>query len=153
MTPSMDTSPNRRAPWWFNLTGHLLEPWLKLRRDPAEPAALLTAGVPVCYVIERDGLSDALILERACREAGLPSPMQPLPGTRRRRSVFALGRSDGLLWGRNRQRSPKDTLGQLARALEDDPSRDVQIVPVSIYVGRAPAATRAGSACCSRKTG
>lgn len=138
MTPSMDTSPNRRAPWWFNLTGHLLEPWLKLRRDPAEPAALLKAGVPVCYVIERDGLSDALILERACREAGLPSPMQPLPGTRRRRSVFALGRSDGLLWGRNRQRSPKDTLGQLARALEDDPSRDVQIVPVSIYVGRAP---------------
>ncbi len=138
MTSSMDTSRRSRAPWWFNLAGQLLEPWLKLRRDPAEPAALLTAGVPVCYVIERDGLSDALILERACREAGLPSPMQPLPGTRRRRSVFALGRSDGLFWGRNRQRSPKDALGQLARALEDDPSGDVQIVPVSIYVGRAP---------------
>jgi glycerol-3-phosphate O-acyltransferase len=116
----------------------LLEPWVKLRRDPAEPAALLTPGVPVCYVIERDGLSDALILERACREAGLPSPMQPLPGTRRRRSVFALGRNDGLLLGKNRQRAPKDALGQLVLSLEGDAERDVQIVPVSIYVGRAP---------------
>ncbi|MCP1372510.1 glycerol-3-phosphate 1-O-acyltransferase PlsB [Dyella lutea] len=138
MTSSMDTPPRSRAPWWFNLLGHLLEPWVKLRRDPAEPAALLQAGVPVCYVIERDGISDALILERACREAGLPSPMQPLPGTRRRRSVLALGRSDGLVLGKNRQRSPKDALGQLTRALEGDPERDVQIVPVSIYVGRAP---------------
>ncbi|MEW5833719.1 MAG: glycerol-3-phosphate 1-O-acyltransferase PlsB [Pseudomonadota bacterium] len=138
MTSSMDTPPKSRAPWWFNLLGHLLEPWVKLRRDPAEPAALLQAGVPVCYVIERDGISDALILERACREAGLPSPMQPLPGTRRRRSVLALGRSDGLVLGKNRQRSPKDALGQLTRALEGDPARDVQIVPVSIYVGRAP---------------
>ncbi len=138
MTSSMDTPPRSRAPWWFNLLGHLLEPWMKLRRDPAEPATLLRAGVPVCYVIERDGISDALILERACREAGLPSPMQPLPGTRRRRSVLALGRSDGLVLGKNRQRSPKDALGQLTRALEGDPERDVQIVPVSIYVGRAP---------------
>src|SRR5579859_4778884 len=133
-----DTPARSRAPWWFNLAGQLLEPWVRLRRDPAEPAALLKAGVPVCYVIERDGLSDALILERACREAGLPSPMQPLAGTRRRRSVFALARRDGWLFGRNRQRSPNEPLGQLVRALESDPERDIQIVPVSIYVGRAP---------------
>ncbi|HET6432014.1 glycerol-3-phosphate 1-O-acyltransferase PlsB, partial [Dyella sp.] len=138
MTTTTDAPHRSRAPWWFNLTGHLLEPWVKLRRDPAEPAALLKPGVPVCYVIERDGLSDALILDRACREAGLPSPMQPLSGTRRRRSVFALGRHDGLLLGKNRQRAPKDALGQLLLALESDPGRDVQIVPVSIYVGRAP---------------
>ena len=78
-----DTPARTRAPWWFNLAGQLLEPWVRIRRDPAEPAALLQAGVPVCYVIERDGFSDGLILERACREAGLPSPMQPLTGTRR----------------------------------------------------------------------
>lgn len=127
-----------RAPWWFNLAGQLLEPWLRLRRDPAEPATLLKAGLPVCYVVERDGFSDALILERACREAGLPSPMQPLQGARRRRSMFALVRRDGWLFGRNRHRAPTETLSQLVRTLEADPERDIQIVPVSIYVGRAP---------------
>ena len=133
-----ESSYRSRAPWWFNLAGHLLEPWVRIRRDPAEPAGLLQGDAPVCYVIERDGFSDALILDRACREAGLPSPMQPLPNTRRRRSVFALARRDGWLFGRNRQRSPNEPLGQLARSLEGFPDRDIQIVPVSIYVGRAP---------------
>ncbi|WP_430391722.1 glycerol-3-phosphate 1-O-acyltransferase PlsB [Dyella sp. 20L07] len=133
-----DTPARSRAPWWFNLAGQLLEPWVRIRRDPAEPATLLQAGLPVCYVIERDGFSDALILERACREAGLPSPMQPLSGTRRKRSVFALARRDGWLFGRNRKRSPNEPLGQLVRSLEGDPERDIQVVPVSIYVGRAP---------------
>ncbi|KAA0071750.1 glycerol-3-phosphate 1-O-acyltransferase PlsB [Rhodanobacter sp. T12-5] len=131
-------SVRSRAPWWFNLAGQLLQPWVRIRRDPAEPAALLQAGVPVCYVIERDGFSDALILQRACREAGLPNPMQPLAGTRRRRSVFALARRDGRLLGRNRKRTPNEPLRQLVRSLEGMPDRDIQIVPVSIYVGRAP---------------
>src|ERR1700744_2375753 len=65
-----DSPARSRAPWWFNLAGQLLEPWMRIRRDPAEPAALLQAGVPVCYVIERDGLSGALILG------------PPLPGAR-----------------------------------------------------------------------
>nr|WP_225737295.1 glycerol-3-phosphate 1-O-acyltransferase PlsB [Dyella acidiphila] len=127
-----------RAPWWFNLAGHLLEPWVRIRRDPAEPATLLNSDAPICYVIERDGFSDALILDRACREAGLPSPMQPLPLARRKRSVFALARRDGEVFGRNRKRSPDGPIGQLIRSLEGFPERDVQIVPVSIYVGRAP---------------
>ena len=133
-----ETSYRSRAPWWFNLAGHLLEPWVRIRRDPAEPAALLKGDAPICYVIERDGFSDALILDRACREAGLPSPMQPLLHTRRRRSVFALARRDGEVFGRNRKRSPDGPIGQLIRSLEGFPERDIQIVPVSIYVGRAP---------------
>ncbi|HKR76915.1 MAG TPA: glycerol-3-phosphate 1-O-acyltransferase PlsB [Rhodanobacter sp.] len=135
---SIADSPRRRGPWWFHLAGQLLQPWVRIRRDPAEPATLLKAGVPVCYVIERDGFSDALILDRACREAGLPGPLQPLAGTRRRRSVFALMRRDGWLFGRKRHRSPNEPLGQLVHSLEGMPDRDIQIVPVSIYVGRAP---------------
>jgi glycerol-3-phosphate O-acyltransferase len=133
-----ETTYRSRAPWWFNIAGHLLEPWVRIRRDPAEPAGLLKSDTPVCYVIERDGFSDALILDRACREAGLPSPMQPLVHTRRRRSVFALARRDGELFGRNRARSPNEPFGQLLRSIEGFPDRDIQIVPVSIYVGRAP---------------
>ena len=133
-----DSTARSRAPWWFNLSAHLLEPWVRIRRDPAEPATLLKPDTPTCYVIERDGFSDALILERACREAGLPSPMQPLSGTRRRRSVFALARRDGRVLGRNRKRTPHEVLDQLARSLEGEPEQDIQLVPVSIYVGRAP---------------
>ncbi|HXS03938.1 MAG TPA: glycerol-3-phosphate 1-O-acyltransferase PlsB [Rhodanobacter sp.] len=137
-TPAVDSTARRRAPWWFNLAGQLLQPWVRIRRDPAEPAALLQPGVAVCYVIERDGFSDALILQRACREAGLPSPMQALAGTRRRRSVFALTRRDGWILGRNRKRAASGSLRQLVHSLEGRPEHDIQIVPVSIYVGRAP---------------
>jgi glycerol-3-phosphate O-acyltransferase len=139
--PTLSSPASRtrqRAPWWFNLAGQLLQPWVRIRRDPAEPAALLSTGVPVCYVIERDGFSDALILQRACREAGLPNPMQPLAGTRRRRSVIALARRDGRVLGRSRKRNPNEPLQQLLRSLEGVPERDVQLLPVSIYVGRAP---------------
>lgn len=128
------------APWWFSLLGRLLEPWLRLKRDPAEPAALLKPDVPVCYVIERHGLSDALILERACREAGLPSPLAPIRDLplRQRRAMFALSRRDGWLLGRTRKRNPREALRQLMHALEAQSGRDVQLVPVAIYVGRAP---------------
>ncbi len=137
-TPAVDSIARRRAPWWFNLAGQLLQPWVRIRRDPAEPATLLQPGVPVCYVIERDGFSDALILQRACREAGLPSPMQTLAGTRRRRSVFALTRRDGWVFGHNRKRAANEALRQLAHSLDVAPGHDIQIVPVAIYVGRAP---------------
>ncbi|TCV96225.1 glycerol-3-phosphate acyltransferase [Luteibacter rhizovicinus] len=131
--------PRARSPWWFNLLGRLLEPWVRIKREPSEPASLLNSQTAVCYAIERDGVSDALILERACREAGMPSPMQilNLPG-RRRRSVFSLSRRQGWLFGRTDSRGPKEPIGQLIQALEDAPERDIQVVPVSIYVGRAP---------------
>jgi glycerol-3-phosphate O-acyltransferase len=129
-----------RGPWWFALLSRVLEPWVRIKRDPAEPSTLLRADVPVCYVIERDGVSDALILERACREAGLPSPMQPVPNipVRRRRAMFALARREGWGFGRRQVALPKEPLNRLVHALEAMPHQDVQLVPVSIYVGRAP---------------
>lgn len=128
------------APWWRALLGRLLGPWVRIKRDPAEPSALLSANTPVVYVIERNGLSDSLILERACREVGLPSPLGTVPGIagRRRRAMFALSRRDGALIGRTRKHAPREALRQLLLALEAQPERDVQLMPVSIYVGRAP---------------
>ncbi|MEO7148706.1 MAG: glycerol-3-phosphate 1-O-acyltransferase, partial [Rhodanobacteraceae bacterium] len=97
------TTPH--APWWRALLGRLLAPWVRIKRDPAEPLSLLAADAPVVYVIERHGLSDSLILERACREAGLPSPRSNVPGVggRRRRAMVALSRRDGWLFGRTRK--------------------------------------------------
>ena len=82
-----------RPPLWARLMGKLLEPWIGLELEPRTPADWAD-GRPVCYVLEDYGLSNALILERACREAGLPSPLQPMPGDPlgRKRAYVALSR-------------------------------------------------------------
>lgn len=136
--PGLDAAPH--VAWGRALLERLLAPWVRIKRDPAEPSSLLASDVPVVYVIERNGLSDSLILERACREAGLPSPRTSVAGFggRRRRAMFALSRRDGWLIGRKRSNAPRDALRQLLQALEAQPERDVQLVPVAIYVGRAP---------------
>src|SRR5690606_1801122 len=125
-------------------------------QDPAAPAAAAVPwppvppraapGRPVCYVLEDYGLSNALILDRACREAGLPSPLRPLPGDPlgRRRAYVALSRRNagGALALATGQAPPKKThsesLARLLDAHRTDPALDVQLVPVSIFVGRSP---------------
>src|SRR5689334_5522662 len=95
------------APFWLRALGLLIEPWIRIRREPAEPRAQYDLTLPVCYVTERYGLSDTLILEQACREAGLPEPLRPFEfaGLRKQRAMFALSRRDGWLFGRPRSRT------------------------------------------------
>ncbi|MDN5924967.1 MAG: glycerol-3-phosphate 1-O-acyltransferase, partial [Xanthomonadales bacterium] len=108
----------------FALAGRLLKPWVRIKREPAEPASLLLDATAVCYVLERAGFSDALILERACHEAGLPDPTQALDGLlRKRMAMFPLSRHEGWLFGRTRKRAAADTLSQLLNALEAQPER------------------------------
>ena len=108
-----------RPPWWVRWLERLLQPWIEIKREPAAPPFPLDR--PVCYVIEHYGLSNALILDRACREAGLPSPFATLPGDPLRRKRYSQG------------------LSRLLMAHRIGAHQDVQLVPVSIFVGRAPA--------------
>ncbi|GAB3346074.1 glycerol-3-phosphate 1-O-acyltransferase PlsB [Lysobacter tyrosinilyticus] len=151
-------APGRR-PLWARLLGWLLEPWVELNIEPASPADHVAAlgGRPVCYVLEDYGVSNALILERACRQAGLPTPLQQLPGDPlgRKRAYLALSRRNvstlapladtitDTITGTKTSTPPsaKTHSGSLARLLEahrKHPELDVQLVPVSIFVGRAP---------------
>ena len=84
-----------RAPLWLRALGLLIEPWIRIRREPAEPRTQYDLAQPMCYVTERYGLSDTLILEQACREAGLPEPLRPFEfvGLQRKRAMFALSRA------------------------------------------------------------
>ena len=138
-------------PWWARLLGRVLSPWVSLTLEPTEPAEFAPGLLekPVCYVIEHYGLSNALILDRACRETGLPSPLRELPGNPlgRQRAYVALSRRNVSTLAPLQQSlgtSPpasKTHSGSLARLLEahrEDPALDVQLVPVSIFVGRAP---------------
>jgi len=130
------------APWWSQLLGRALDPWIRVRVEPETPAEYAD-GRPVCYVLEDYGLSNALILDRACRQAGMPSPLQPLPGDPlgRKRAYVALSRRNASTLAPAGPPSAKTHSGSLARLLEahrDYPELDVQLVPVSIFVGRAP---------------
>ena len=128
------------APLWMRALGLLIEPWIRIKREPAEPRLQYDLTRPVCYVTERYGLSDTLILEQACREAGLPEPLQPFEfaGLKKQRAMFALSRRDGWLFQRPRSRTHSETLEHLLEGVRAHPDLDVQLIPVTILVGRAP---------------
>ncbi|HET7064107.1 MAG TPA: glycerol-3-phosphate 1-O-acyltransferase, partial [Rudaea sp.] len=138
---STPTSPAPTlAPLWLRALGFLIEPWIRIRREPAEPRSQYDLALPVCYVTERYGLSDTLILEQACREAGLPEPLRPFTfgGLNKQRAMFALSRRDGWFFRKPRSRNHSETLALLLEAVRANPELDVQLIPVSILVGRAP---------------
>jgi len=132
-----------RRPWWAVAAGALLRPWLRLKIEPGEPQSLVDAR-PVCYVLEDYGLSNALILQRASDEVSLPSPLRPLPGDPlgRKRAYVALSRRTALsalaLATGQSPSTHSESLARLIEAHEADPALDVQLVPVSIFVGRSP---------------
>jgi hypothetical protein len=134
-----DEVPHRRCAAGCAL-GFLIEPWIRIRREPAEPRTQYDPALPVCYVTERYGLSDTLILEQACREAGLPEPLRPFTfgGLNKQRAMFALSRRDGWFFRKPRSRNHSETLALLLEAVRANPELDVQLIPVSILVGRAP---------------
>lgn len=140
-TSAAATSSPRRAPWWARLLGKLLEPWIGLRIDSDQSLADLAGDPrPLCYVIERYGLSNALILERACRESGLPSPLLPLAGDPlgHKRAYIALSRRRGAWFGRPKARTHSEGLARLIDIQRAHPDFGVRLLPVSIFVGRAP---------------
>jgi glycerol-3-phosphate O-acyltransferase len=102
-----------RRPLWAQVLGRLLRPWITLRIEPLAPQQFVDRR-PVCYVLEDYGLSNALILDRACREHGMPSPLRPLPGDPlgRKRAYVALSR-----------RSAGSTLNYLASAGQPAPAQ------------------------------
>src|SRR3546814_4319928 len=121
------------------MLGRLLRPWISLRIEPDAPQRFVDPR-PICYVLEDYGLSNALILDRACREAGLPSPLRPLPGDPlgRKRAYVALSRRNA---GSTLERaasiattkppvpvkSHSDSLARLLQAHRADPGLDVAI--------------------------
>ena len=137
--PPTPPRPRAKPPLWARFMEKLLQPWIEIKREPVVPPFNLDR--PVCYVIENYGLSNTLILDRACREAGLPSPLAALPGDPlgRKRAYVALSRRRAGLVGRPKNRSHSDALSRLLMAHRLYPDQDVQLVPVSIFVGRAPA--------------
>ena len=94
-TLAWQNKPPQRS-WVFNLLKRWAKPFLKIQRVPEKlDAAPFDIKKPVLYVLEYAGLSNLLILDIACDEAGWPSPMQLLPLKHKERGYFALAKRRG----------------------------------------------------------
>lgn len=124
----------------LGLARRLLNLWVRTRVLPEDLGTLkVNADIPVCYVLEMRALSDLLVLDRETRKAGMPRPNDALVmgPMRSRRSVFATARMRGWMPKRVEQQVP-ELLHDIAGAVLDDATLDVQLVPVAIFWGRAP---------------
>ena len=119
--------------------------WVRAAVQPIElPAALTAPRVPVCYVLETDSVADQAVLCNVTAKAGLPNPEKrsaSLP-VEERRSFFDVGRRRRF-WDATVARRPPPHLLALVEALRADSLRDVMLVPIAVYWGRAP--TKEGS--------
>jgi glycerol-3-phosphate O-acyltransferase len=119
--------------------------WVRAAVQPAEaPQALAAPRVPVCYVLETESVADVAVLCNVTAKAGLPYPEKrsaSLP-VEERRSFFDVGRRRRF-WDATVARRPPPHLLALVEALRADPVRDVMLVPIAVYWGRAP--TKEGS--------
>lgn len=133
---------SNRRPLWSQILGRLANPWLTLHIEPDE-SHLSTETRTIVYVLEDYGLSNTIILDKACQEVGLPSPLAPLPGDLLpyKRAYLALSRrstTNPLLPEQRVAKTHSNSLALLLQAHRQDPNLDVQLVPVAIFVGRAP---------------
>jgi glycerol-3-phosphate O-acyltransferase len=95
-------------------------------------------GRPVVYALEKRSIIDLAVLEYVCRERSLPMPLAPLgAGASLPVSVLFLERRAGFLRMRIDRRIP-ETLRELTALVTADPGFDADIVPVSLFWGRAP---------------
>ena len=122
------------------LAGRVFSAWVRPTALPVEEAERLRGrGRRVLYVLERRSFTDLLALVLVCRQIGLPSPARPfvLGSARESRPVITLERRRGWLVTRADRRVP----GRLVRLMDaaiKAQANDVDLVPVSVFWGRAP---------------
>ena len=123
-----------------------LSRWLLLRLvrisvvPPAADAPGLDRGQVVFYALQVRQFSAFLALDEATRQLGLPRAAAPSAGDglRERRSFFFLTRSGQPSPLRRAPYRYSHRLARAVAAVRADPSLQVQIVPVSVFFGRAP---------------
>jgi glycerol-3-phosphate O-acyltransferase len=102
--------------------------WVKATIKPEDIADTLAVRArPVCYVLENESHSDLAVLDDACARLGMPRPDH----------CFALARQSSFLGLRSRSRAPRH-LVQLVDSAAREPGFDLDLVPVTIFWGRAP---------------
>jgi len=104
-----------------------------------EAEQLRGRGRRVFYVLEERTLSDQLALILACRQLGLPSPARRMlvGGQVERHAMVFMRRSRGWFTTRADRRLPV-RLQRLVDATLAAGDRDIDLIPVAVFWGRAP---------------
>lgn len=126
---------------WYRLLESILHIWVRSRVLPDPLSDLvLDPAVPVCYVLDSYALSSILILDRCCRDRSLPRPLAALPlaSAPVSRAYAALRRKEGFIIRRPSRRKHSEMLKLLLDRVYEGREADVQVVPVTVLVGRAP---------------
>lgn len=126
---------------WLMLLQGILHWWVRSRSLPDPLSDLhLDPDKPVCYAIDTYALTSILILDQACRDLKLPRPLLPLPLAQgsESRSYCALRRKAGLIVRHTTPRKHSEMLKRLVDRVVDGGEPDIQIIPVTVLVGRAP---------------
>jgi glycerol-3-phosphate O-acyltransferase len=133
----------------------LVSIWVRPSVLPEDPRARIAADRRVVYALEKRSVIDLAVLEHVCAERGLPDPHAPVPGgggpvslgaAQDRgqvlpESLLFLERRTGLVGQRIDRRLP-EALRALTIAAAEDVAFDADVVPVSLFWGRAPGRER-----------
>ncbi len=121
--------------WFAWLIFRLLNPLIRYKLAPAEVKARLQLDParPVCYVLPQRSWTDLFVLDRICRDLGLPIPRrtgEELPSVSRAGCLYL----PALLETRIRETG----LSKLLQRAIAAGNYDIQLVPVSVFWGRDP---------------
>ena len=126
---------------WLNLLRRILHWWVRSTVLPEDLSELdIDPDRPVFYVLDTYALSSLLIVEQVCRKLGWPRPAEAfrvgdgmLP-----RSYSASRRYGGFIIRRPRRRRHPQMLRQVLERADAEDLAQVQVVPVTVLIGRAP---------------
>jgi len=126
---------------WYLVLRAILGLWVKPRiQADADGNTGVAGDQPVCYVLGSYALSSVLILDKCCEQQGLARPLLPVPAVEESpgRSYAVLKRTTGLFIRRPDTRSHSDMLQLLIDKSWADQQLDIQLVPVTVFVGQRP---------------
>jgi glycerol-3-phosphate O-acyltransferase len=112
--------------------------WVRPSVLPDDVKSRLGQGRAPVYALEKRSVIDLAVLEYVCRERGLPDPHAPVGAARvLSNSLLFLERRTGFFGSRIDRRMP-EALRALTTTAGDDITFDPELVPVSLFWGRAP---------------
>ncbi len=115
----------------------LLMLWVRVEILPREIPAELNAEQPVLYVLSARSLSDPLVLEYCTSQLGLPNPFAILPiAGFKYHGLYSVAAKNPLTDWILKNDKHSLMLEELLTALENDPTLDILVVPVSVFWGR-----------------
>ncbi|MCE2572384.1 glycerol-3-phosphate 1-O-acyltransferase PlsB [Motilimonas eburnea] len=122
------------------MQGFFLNHLVTSKTVPVNPQADLHLDLdkPIVYALKTLSSSDLLTLQRACGELGLPDPLAPMVINGQSLTRYVCLNKPRRLFSRTQRKAYQDQFKTLLQLHQGDADIDVQLVPVTLFWGRAP---------------